>query len=98
MPLPDNPPEPRFSLGLVVATPGALAALEEAGDDSFYYLARHVMGNWGEVCEEDGEANDRALSEGTRILSAFRTSRGVRLWIVTEADRSATTLLLPEEY
>lgn len=89
---------PLFPLGRVVATPAALKALEDTGDDSFPLLAQHVMGYWGELDDEDWQANDRAVEEGTRILSAYRTSSGVKLWIITEADRSATTLLLPEEY
>ena len=89
---------PLFPLGRVVATPAALKALEGAGDDSFPLLAQHVVGCWGELDDEDWQANDRAVKDGTRILSAYRTSSGVKLWIITEADRSATTLLLPEEY
>lgn len=60
-------------------------------------LKRHITGDWGEVCEEDKAANDEALRTGDRILSAY-ISNGHRFWIITEADRSATTILLPEEY
>ncbi|HXO19419.1 MAG TPA: hypothetical protein VOA87_05775, partial [Thermoanaerobaculia bacterium] len=62
------------------------------------FLRRHVQGDWGEVCKEDGQANDRALRSGGRLLSAYRTHLGTRLWVITEADRSSTCILLPEEY
>jgi hypothetical protein len=62
------------------------------------FLARHRTGDWGEVDARDRAANDQALREGSRLLSAYRTARGVGLWIITEADRSSTCLLLPEEY
>jgi len=88
----------RFSLGTIVETPGALAVLNEAGQTQSEFLFRHVIGDWGEVDAEDQQANEDALLNGERILSAYRTNRGVKLWIITEADRSVTTLLLPEEY
>lgn len=87
-----------FSLGKLVATPGALSALSEAGELPHSYLARHVRGDWGEVGREDRRANERALKIGARILSAYRTSKHERLWVITEADRSSTCILLPEEY
>ncbi len=90
--------KPLFPLGSVVATPGALAALEAAGEVPLCYLARHVRGDWGEIPEEDRQENELSLSEGFRILSAYRTHLGTRLWVITEADRSSTCLLLPEEY
>ena len=61
-------------------------------------LRRHARGDWGEVDAEDWKSNDRSLQEGTRLLSAYRTRSGIKLWIITEADRSVTTVLLPEEY
>lgn len=85
----------RFDLGRVVATPGALAALTQ--DDLLTALARHGAGDWGEVDAEDARANDRALGEGARLLSAYWSAGGVKFWIITEADRSATTVLLPED-
>lgn len=88
----------RFPLGQVVGTPGALAALEAAGDSPRPYLARHASGDWGELDDHDRQANNRAVHDGTRILSAYTLQNGSRLWIITEADRSTTTLLLPEEY
>ena len=87
-----------LNLGRIVATPGALAALETAGERPEQYLDRHSAGDWGTVPPEDAAANDVALTDGDRILSAYRTGLGARLWIITEWDRSVTTLLLPEEY
>lgn len=91
-------PTPLFPLGRVVATPGALAALEAAGELPHGYLARHVRGDSGDIPEEDARENERSVREGFRILSAYRTGLGTRLWVITEADRSSTCLLLPEEY
>jgi hypothetical protein len=88
----------RFQLGQVVATPGALQALEEAGQEPVEFLRRHQSGDWGELGKEDRRENELSLKEGFRLMSAYRTRRGVRLWIITEADRSATTILLPDEY
>jgi hypothetical protein len=88
----------RFALGRIVATPGALAALEAAGHTPLEFLHRHVRGDWGEVGVEDARANDVAVRNGLRVLSAYRTRRGTRLWVITEADRQVTTLLLPGEY
>ncbi|MEM4381636.1 MAG: hypothetical protein QXX19_05345 [Candidatus Caldarchaeum sp.] len=88
----------KFSLGRIVATPGALRALDEAGQNLAEFLARHQRGDWGEVCPEDKEENELSLRHGLRLLSVYRTCKGVKLWVITEADRSATTILLPEEY
>ncbi len=88
----------KFPLGRLLATPGALQALAEAGQTPEEFLARHQAGDWGEVCAEDKALNDRALQEGSRLLGAYRTRMGRKIWVITEADRSATTLLLPEEY
>lgn len=87
-----------FPLGQVVATRGALAALEAAGQSPLEFLSRHLRGDWGEVSGDDWALNDEALESGDRILSAYRTSKGTRIWIITESDRSATTFLLPDEY
>lgn len=87
-----------FNLGQCVATPGALEALEAAGQSPFEFLGRHQRGDWGEVPTEDREENDLSLTEGFRLLSAYHTRAGTRLWVITEADRSSTTILLPEEY
>jgi hypothetical protein len=84
----------RFPLGKVVATPAALAAL---GDDRFGLLARHQRGDWGEVCAEDVAENEQGVTAGRRIVSAY-TVNGTKIWILTEWDRSATTIMLPEEW
>jgi hypothetical protein len=87
-----------FELGRIVATPGALKALEEAGQQPAEFLDRHVNGDWGELDDEDKRENEFSVRNGFRILSAYTTNAGDKLWIITEADRSATTFLLPEEY
>ena len=84
-------------LGRVVATPGALKLLSEASEDLFGYLARHAAGDWGDLCAFDRRQNEIALREGYRIFSSYEVPAG-RVWIITEADRSVTTILLPEEY
>ncbi len=89
---------PPFALGQVVATPGALAALASAGQPPEVLLTRHAQGDWGDLCEEDRRENDRSLVRGLRLLSAYALPDGTKLWIITEADHSATTLLLPSEY
>ena len=88
----------KFDLGQVVATPGALEALESAGQTPAEFLSRHAACDWGEVDDEDKQANDDSLKTGARLLSAYRTSLDERLWIITEADRSSTCVLLPSEY
>jgi hypothetical protein len=88
----------RFALGRVVATPGALSALEKAEQLPAEFLDRHVNGDWGEVPDPDKQENELSVEQGFRILSAYTTSAGDKLWILTEADRSATILMLPEEY
>jgi hypothetical protein len=84
-------------LGRVVATPGALKLLTEARAHPFDYLARHMTGDWGELCAFDRRQNEIALREGYRVLSSYPVGREC-VWIITEADRSVTTILLPEEY
>ena len=90
--------KPKFPLGQIVATPGALDALKDAGQDASFFLDRHVQGDWGTVGSEDWQTNDEALLHGERLLSAYRTLKNVRIWIITEADRSSTCVLLPEDY
>jgi hypothetical protein len=90
--------EPRFSLGRTVATPGAIDAFEQAKQDPREFLARHVAGDWGDLDDEDRSANDHAVKAGDRILSAYHLKTGMKIWIITEWDRSVTTLLLPSEY
>jgi hypothetical protein len=92
----EQPAEPLFSLGQIVATPGALKSLEDAGQDPLDLLARHVSGDWGELPEEDRQENELSVEQGFRILSAYALDTGERVWIITERDRSVTTLLLPE--
>ncbi|WP_126242817.1 hypothetical protein [Burkholderia gladioli] len=88
-----------FPLGRSVATPGALDLLDRTGTDATGLLNRHQCGDWGIVCPADAKSNDRAVSEGARILSAYELgARREQLWIITEADRHVTSLLLPDEY
>ena len=89
---------PLFPLGQIVATPGALAALQRAQQAPTCFLVRHASGDWGELEPTDVGENKYSLIHGFRLLSSYQTNAGEKLWIITEADRSATTLLLPEEY
>lgn len=91
-------PRVRVSLGNVYATPGALQALNWANLSPLDLLRRHALGDWGELDAEDWKANDRAAVQAERILSNYPLPSGTRIWIITEADRTSTTLLLPEEY
>jgi hypothetical protein len=86
-----------FPLGRILATPGALALAEAHAVDLLPLLVRHRSGDWGDVCADEARANREAIETGARILSAYDTAAG-RLWILTEADRCATTILLPSEY
>lgn len=86
-----------FPLGIVGATPGALDLLDRTGTNAAIFLDRHQRGDFGTVGTEDAQANSDAIEDGNRILSSY-TIGGERLWVITEADRSSTTLLLPEEY
>lgn len=86
----------RLNLGHVVATPGALEAL--SAEDIRSALDRHVHGDWGDLGDEDKRENDFAFGRCLRILSAYNAMSGVKFWVITEADRSATTVLLPDEY
>ena len=88
----------KFPFGEVVATQGAAAALHEAGEHPFVYLQRHAHGDWGELDAEDVAENELSLVQGFRLLSAYTLKDGTRIWIITEADRSVTTILLPSEY
>ena len=89
---------PRFALGKVLGTPGVLHKMLESGTDAFGFLERHGRGDWGDMTQEDRNANDTALVEGGRLFSAYELPDGGKVWVITEADRSSTTLLLPEEY
>ena len=87
-----------FPLGQVVATPGALAEMEASGESLFSYLQRHLSGDWGEIDAHDRRENELSLREGFRLMSVYTLSNGIRFWIITEADRSSTCVLLPDEY
>ncbi|MBU6410481.1 MAG: hypothetical protein KGR98_08845 [Verrucomicrobia bacterium] len=86
----------RFRLGHIVATPNALSQLTH--EDILMAIQRHQAGDWGDMDAADKAANDRALVDGTRIFSAYHAANGTKFWIITEADRSATTVMLPEDY
>lgn len=88
----------KFKLGQTVATPGALDAFELTGELPLSYLKRHVTGDWGDLCDEDKQANDYAINKRLRIFSAYHLNDETKIWIITEADRSVTTILLPGEY
>lgn len=89
---------PSFPLGRIVATPNSLELLSSVGVSSTDLLARHALCDWGELDEQDKVANDRALKEGKRLLSSYQVSGTGKVWIITEWDRSATTILTPDEY
>ena len=91
-----QPSVTRFALGQTYVTPGAEEALMIAGQTAIEFLRRHMSCDWGsELSDEDVQENELSLKEGFRLLSAYRTGKGQKLWIITEADRSATTVLLP---
>ena len=99
----DKHNRPKFDPGRLLATPAALEAIETAGQRPADFLDRHLRGDWGDVPEEDRRLNDEATRDGSRLLSAYTTARGERLWIITEAAddegrRAGTTILLPDEY
>jgi len=87
-----------FPLGQIVATPGALETLARANQTPNEFLLRHVSGDWGELDAHDLAENMYILKHGFRVMSSYRTKSGDTLWLITEADRASTTLLLPEEY
>jgi hypothetical protein len=89
-------PIAKFRVGRIVATPNALRLITQ--EDIFTAIQRHQAGDWGEVESADSKANDQALVHGTRLLSAYTAQNGTRFWVITEADRSSTTILLPQDY
>jgi hypothetical protein len=89
---------PLFPLGKIVATPGAISALDDSRQNPATFLERHQSGDWGDCDEADKQENDLSVREGFRIFSIYRTSSGQKIWIITEADRSSTCILLPDEY
>jgi hypothetical protein len=84
-----------FRLGRIVATPNARESLTQ--DDILLGIQRHQAGDWGDLTDDNRAANDRALAQGGRLVSAYQATNGMRFWLITEADRSATTILLPED-
>jgi hypothetical protein len=93
----------QLTLGQIVATPAALEAIEASGQSPADFLRRHASKDWGDLDDEDKRLNDEAVQDGSRILSAYHTSDGTKLWVITEAEdddghRAATTILLPDEY
>lgn len=99
----DSPPDsdggtPLMPLGQVLITPGALELLKSLQLTPLRFVLRHMAGDWGDVCEEDRQTNVEALMHDARVMSVYVLGPTLRLWIITEADRSNTTLLLPEEY
>ena len=91
-----NIPIAVFRLGQIVATPNALSNVSH--EEVLRGIQRHQAGDWGDVDDEDREANNRALTDGTRLFSVYHTASEVKFWIITEADRSVTTVLMPEDY
>jgi hypothetical protein len=87
---------PKFKYGKLVVTAGATAALAQR--DIAGAFVKHIFGNWGDVCAEDAAANDQAMVDGSRIVSVYHSAAGLKFYMITEADRSVTTVLLPEEY
>ena len=88
--------EDAFPLGSIFCTPGVIQSVPpHESQDALY---RHARGDWGDVCGQDWQENEQALEEGWRLFSQYRTQAGVKFWIITEADRSVTTILLPNEY
>lgn len=98
-----NGRKPQFGLGRIFVTPGVLTALAASGQTVSAFLDRHLHGDWGVLSAYDRQANEEALKEGSRILSAYHTLLGQKIWVITEAvgddgKRASTCLLLPEEY
>ncbi|MGF6997259.1 hypothetical protein [Paraburkholderia sp. GAS32] len=89
---------PRLKPGKIFVTPAALKALQSAGISLFDPLLRHIRGDWGDIPESDRQQNELALTAGLRILSSYALPNGRRVWLITEWDRSATTILLPDDY
>jgi hypothetical protein len=92
------PTNPLFKVGRVVLTPGAAEVLDASDQSPWTFLIRHMSGDWGELAADDKQRNDEAVRDGERILSAYTAANGVKLWVISETDRSSTAILLPEEY
>ncbi|WP_448111247.1 hypothetical protein [Pseudomonas lini] len=93
-----NSAKPMSELGALVITPGVDALMRSKRLDPFHYFGRHMLGDWGDICDEDRQLNEEALISDYRLMSVYDVEPGLKLWIITEADRSVTTILLPEEY
>lgn len=93
-----GPAIPLFPAGQILATPGALAMLEQANKTPLEFLSRHLRGDWGDLCQDDKAENEWSLKHGYRLMSSYRIDERQTLWVITEADRSATTILLPSDY
>ena len=93
-----HPTIPLFPAGQFVATPGALSLLEQANRSPLEFVSRHLRGDWGDLCQDDKTENELSLKHGFRLLSSYQVTETEKLWIITEADRSVTTLLVPAEY
>jgi len=89
-------PIAKFRLGHIVSTPNALSQLTQ--DDILLAIQRHQAGDWGDVDEDDRTKNELSLEQGFRLFSVYRAANGVKFWLITEADRSYSTVLLPEDY
>jgi hypothetical protein len=89
---------PKFRLGRLVATPGALELIQGEGREPMEFVERHIRGDWGDLDEQDRLVNEQALAHGGRLLSSYIVVGEERVWVITESDRSSTTLLLPSEY
>ena len=101
MPQPNTNPDKtvaRFPLGKLVATPAAIEAMEQAGQNPHELFQRHQRGDWGDVCPADAQENELSVKEGFRVMSVYTLKTGMKVWVITEADRSASTILLPEDY
>jgi hypothetical protein len=92
------PTIPLFPAGQIVATPGALALLEQSNKSPLEFVSRHLRGDWGDLGQEDKTENELSLKHGFRLMSSYKVTDAEMIWIITEADRSVTTLLLPSEY
>jgi hypothetical protein len=92
------PLQPRIRPGRIVATPGSLASLNHNGIPPMALLLRHICGDWGDVCPEDWQQNDLSVASGLRVLSVYTMPDRTKVWVITEWDRSVTTVLLPDDY
>ena len=95
-PSPENVPIALFRIGRIVSTPSALAKLQDS--EILTALQRHQAGDWGDVNENDRQANNSALEQGGRLFSVYHTAANIKFWVITESDRSLTTILMPEDY